>query len=410
MSWLAIGSVSALFLAFGLFGKRLDRFPLTGPMIFVAFGLIAWRTDLVTLSPDHILVHGLAEVTLVVVLFADAARIDIRRLRREHALPIRLLFAGIPLTVLLGTGAALLLLPVLSVWEAALVATILAATDAALGQAVVSSPVVPLRIRNTLNVESGLNDGLALPFVLIFASLASMGGEGASHWIRFGLMQVSLGPLAGIVVGALGALGVQTALKRKWTSAPHEGIATVATAALAVAVAEGIGGNGFIAAFVAGLTFGNLIPRRCDFVHEFAESEGQLLTLATFGLVGACVIPHALANSELAWWLYAVAALTVIRMLATSLALTGAKVRASAHLFLGWFGPRGLASILFAMIALEEVELENADVIRGVVAATVLLSVFLHGASAFPLANWFGKSATKDSPESESATTDSSMS
>ena len=362
-------------------------------MLFVAFGLVAWKTELIVLNPDHILVHSLAEVTLVVVLFADAARIDIRRLRSEHSIPIRLLFAGIPLTVLLGTGAALVILPALSIWEAALIASILAATDAALGQAVVTSEAVPLRIRNALNVESGLNDGLALPLVLVFASLASIGGEGAAHWIRFGLLQVTLGPLVGVAIGAVGALGVKAALSRGWTNAPLEGIATVATAALAVAVAESVGGNGFIAAFVAGLSFGNLLPRRCDFVHEFAESEGQLLTLATFGLVGACVIPHSLAGSELAWWLYAALALTGIRMLAAILALIGAKLRISTQLFLGWFGPRGLASVLFAMIALEGMPLENAETIRGVVAATVVLSVFAHGASAFPLATLFGRKA-----------------
>ncbi len=396
MSWLAIGLVAALFLTFGMVGRRLESTSLTGPMIFVGFGLLAWKTELITLSPDHQLVHGLAEITLVVVLFADAARIDLRRLRGEHAIPVRLLFAGIPLTVILGTAAAFVILPAMSIWEAALLASILAATDAALGQAVVSSPVVPQRIRTALNVESGLNDGMALPLVLLFASLASIGGgagESAAYWIRFGLLQVTLGPLAGIVVGAIGAIGVQQALKRKWTSGPHEGIATLATAALAVAAAELIGGNGFIAAFVAGLVFGNLLPRRCDFIHEFAESEGQLLTLATFGLVGACVIPHALAGNEPAWWIYAALALTVIRMLATSLSLIGAKLSVSTHLFLGWFGPRGLASVLFAMIALEGMDIKNGEMIRGVVAATVVLSVFLHGATASPFSNAFGRSA-----------------
>ncbi len=246
-------------LLFALLSKRLEGSIVTLPIVFVALGWLIGSGGLgiAHLDLSHGVVHVIAEVTLVLVLFADATRIDLKRLIADHNLPQRMLLVGLPLIIVLGAAAALILFPGMSWAMAFLLAAILAPTDAALGQSVVSNRIVPVRIRQALNVESGLNDGIVLPVVLIFAILAG-GGAGsasASDLAIFTLKQVALGPAAGIVVGILGALAINQASGRDWMTQPFEGIAILSIAALAFVGAELVGGNGFIGAFVGGLVF-----------------------------------------------------------------------------------------------------------------------------------------------------------
>ena len=395
-------TLSILMLAlvgFGLVTRRLDGSPLTGPFLFTLLGFVLSSAliGVVSFPIAHDGLHLLAEITLVLVLFSDASSIDLRQLRRDHNLPVRMLLIGMPLTIGLGTLAALWLFPVLSVWEAALLAAILTPTDAALGQAVVSNEVVPVRIRQALNVESGLNDGIALPFVLIFAALAG-GGEGsgsATEWSIFALMQVGLGPLMGVIVGGLGGLLVARCYARGWLADSAEGMVAVGLAFSAFGLAELVGGNGFISAFVAGLVFGNVLQKKCMFLYEFAESEGQILILLTFLMFGNTMIPHVAPHWSWVGVLFGVLALTVLRMVPVQLSLIGAGLRAPTVVFLGWFGPRGLASILFVLIIAEEAEIAHYDQILAVVVATIVLSIVLHGVTAGPAARRYGQMAQR---------------
>lgn len=381
-------------IAFCLITRRLEPTMLTGPMIFTAFGLVIGGAVLgvANLDVDHGFIHGLAEVTLILVLFSDAARIDLAAVRKDHDLPLRMLLLAMPLTIVAGLLLALALPLGLGFWEAALLAAILAPTDAALGQSVVASPRVPARIRQALNIESGLNDGIALPLVLLFASLASAfdsGGEERS-WLLFGAMQIVLGPIAGVLIGGLSARLIDRAVISGWMSVTYEGPAILGVALLAFAGAELIGGNGFIAAFVAGLVFGNQVRGRCTFLFEFAEAEGQLLTLLTFLIFGAAILPEALGHFHWPVFLYAALSLTVVRMLPIALSLVGLGLRLPTIAFLAWFGPRGLASILFALFVLGETAIPSAPTIMATVVTTVLLSILLHGLSAAPAARWYG--------------------
>ncbi len=379
---------------FGLVSKRLESTIITAPMVFAAFGLLIGEAvlGLAHLDFGHGFIHGLAEVTLILVLFSDAARIDLRQLRRDHNLPVRMLLIGMPATIILGTLVALVLPLGLTLWEAALLAAILAPTDAALGQSVVSSPLVPTRIRQALNVESGLNDGIALPLILLFAGLASAtnAGEGEQNWILFGAMQVILGPLAGIVVGGLGAWLIDRAATKGWMAESYQGPAILGVAFLAFAGSEIIGGNGFIAAFVGGMIFGNCVRKRCGSVFAFAEAEGQLLVLLTFLIFGAAILPEALGHIDWSVVLYAVLSLTVVRMAPVALALVGTGVRMPTIVFLGWFGPRGLASLLFVLFVLGEAGIAGADQILAITIVTVTFSILAHGVTAAPAARWYG--------------------
>ncbi len=389
----------ALFvLGYGLVSQRLERTIITPPMVFVMLGLVFGSGSLTALSMhiDQGLIHLLAELTLVLVLFGDAARIDLRSLRKEVGLPVRLLGIGMPLTIVLGTLVATFVLPQIGWFEAAALSAILAPTDAALGQAVVSTPSVPLRIRQALNVESGLNDGIALPVVLILAALASMSGSEshtAVEWVRFAALQVTLGPLAGFVVAWVGGLLITWSNDRQWMNSSFARLAGIALALLAFSSAEHIGGNGFIAAFVAGMTLGNTQRGKCRYLYEFLEAEGQLLVLLVFLLLGVSLAWPAIAQSDWRVIVYAVLSLTVVRIAPVMIAMLGSGLRAPSVMFLGWFGPRGLASLLFAILILEEVALPHGEFLFTVVIVTVLGSVFAHGMSAAPAAGWYGRKA-----------------
>jgi NhaP-type Na+/H+ or K+/H+ antiporter len=392
-------TVALVILLFGAISRRAERWPLTPPMFFIAAGCLVSEHGLGLLEIDlsGSVVHGLAELTLVVVLFTDASRIDLACLRREGSLPLRLLGVGLPLTILAGTLVGVALLPGFGWLEAALVAAILAPTDAALGQAVVSNPLVPVRIRQSLNVESGLNDGIALPVVLVLASLAGAteGESDVGHWLRFAALAVTLGPAVGIAVGWLGGRGLERGVAAGWVNGPFQRLSSIGLALLAFAGAELVGGNGFIAAFVAGLTLGNVARNTCESLHQFGETEGQLLTLLVFLVFGAVMVPEALAQVSPATLAYAVLSLTLVRMLPVGLSLLGSGLSAPSVGFLGWFGPRGLASILFALVVVEEGLLASGPVLEGVVMLTVLLSALLHGVTAYPLARRYGDYAAE---------------
>ncbi len=389
-----LAAVAAAIIAFGALSRRAERSVLTPPMFFVLVGWAVSEHGLgwVDLSVDSKVIRGLAEFTLVIVLFTDASRIDLSCLRREGSLPARLLGIGLPLTIAVGAAAALWVFPGVGMWEALLLAAILAPTDAALGQAVVSSPLVPVRIRQSLNVESGLNDGIALPVVLVMASLAgALAGEGdAAHWLRFAALQVSLGPLVGWAVGFGGGRIMQRGRAAGWVNQTFEQLMALGVAVLAFAGAELVGGNGFIAAFVAGLTVGNTARDVCASIHEFGEAEGQLFTLLVFLIFGGAMLPGALEYAGSAAWLYAVLSLTLVRMLPVALCLIGAGLRPASVGFLAWFGPRGLASILFVLVVVEQGRLDSGPMLQAVVVLTVLISTFAHGMTAYPLARLYG--------------------
>lgn len=397
MDLATIAAVTAIFLAYSLVSGKLSGTIVTAPMLFVAIGFAAGPGGfgVVAVNVQHEVIHLIAELTLILVLFTDAARIDLGRVRRDHNLPSRMLLIGLPLTMLFGALVAAFLFPGFSFWEAALLAALLAPTDAALGQAVVSDKIVPVRIRQTINIESGLNDGIALPVVLLLAAVASahFNASDSGQWLRFGLLQVTLGPLVGVVVGFAGARLIDTAAAKQWMGESSQGIAILALAIFAYAMAEVVGGNGFIATFVAGMVFGNAIRNACTFLFEFMETEGQLLMLLTFFIFGIALLPEGLSYATPMMFVYALLSLTVIRMLPIAISLLGAGLSPPSWLFLGWFGPRGIASILFVLLVLEEMQLPHRHELLAVTMITVALSVLFHGISAAPFAKLYGRLA-----------------
>jgi len=393
-----------LILAVGVFAyaataRRLAETPLTMPVICLALGLGLWSVGLAPQALDARL-DIVAEIALAVVLFSDAARTDARALMRAHRWPTRMLALGLPLSVGLGFVAGALLLPGWPLLEVALVAAILAPTDAALGQAVATSPLLPERVRRALVVESGLNDGLALPLVLLFATLAgaaeSEAAMGLGDFLGFMASQIGFGAAAGLGAGIAGGAALGLARARGWPQEESEGIAALAIVAFAYFAAEAAGGNAFVACFTAGLGFGGAlavtgphVPPR-GFLAEFLDGEGQVLVLAAFVLIGTSMLPQVFDRAGWEEAALVLVSLFVVRPLAIWLSLTGTDAPPRARLFLGWFGPRGLATALFALVAIEGRELSHAEDILAVAGLAVAISAVLHGASAAPAARRWG--------------------
>ena len=399
MTETALLTAALVIFVYALIAQRLSDGIVTGPMVFLAVGLGIDQADLVNLEHAENVLHILAEVTLVIVLFSDAATIDLGKLRRRIAWPERMLLGGLPLAILLGTAVGAVLLPGWPFWEVALLAAILAPTDAALGQAVVTNPAVPERIREALTVESGLNDGLALPAVLMFGCLAVGGVHDnvQSNWLVFALEQIGYGAVAGAVIGAVGAVALAFATDRKLSNDAFEGIAVLALAGLAYLVAIEIGGNGFISAFIGGLAFGAVMKGRCKFVYEFMETEGQLLVLGTFLLLGASIAPLALARVETTWIVLIVVSLFIVRPVAIWLSLWRSDAPPLAKGFMGWFGPRGLATALFALLVVGQLPgMQHGQDILSISVLVVLASALLHGITAAPGARWLSRKLPSD--------------
>ena len=401
---LILGAITFLY---ALVSAKLDNSLVTPPMVFTFAGILIALvcTHFVEEESARETLEIVAEITLVIVLFTDASRINLPLFLREHKIALRLLAIGLPLSVLVGTIIAKLIFGDFSFWEAAVVAAILAPTDAALGKAVVSSSNVPVRIRQSLNVESGLNDGVVLPMIMLFAALASVNsGDGEpTNWLVYWLLQVTLGPLVGMVVGFGGGYLLSIASKRNLIHPNFLRLSGVALAVVAWAGALQIGGNGFIAAFVAGMGMSCFAGKIGESLRDFGEAEGQLLALATFLLFGMVALIPAIELATVETFVYAILCLTVIRMLPVALAVTGMGLQLSTVLFLGWFGPRGLASLLFGLLVVRQFELPHAEHILTVTVLTVLMSMVAHGISAIPGANWYAgrlkQKTTEDCPE-----------
>jgi len=379
---------------FTLVSKRIEKTILTAPMIFTLAGIGVYLA-LPNLAEREIHDENIlliAELTLALLLFTDATHIDLRKLLKETTLPLRLLGIGMPLTILAGTIAAVLCFRGLSIWEAALLAVILAPTDAGLGQVVVKSRLVPDSIRQALGVEAGLNDGLSMPFFSLFIALALAADSlWSGTWLIYTAEQIGFGLLAGILVGWVGGWLLGEAGKRDWIDEPLQQLGLLALALACYGSARLVGGNGFIAAFVGGL----MVKRGFEDAHfhmaDFSEAWGQLLNFTVFfifGMISARVIPA----RESVMFLYAALSLTIVRMLPVGIAMAGTRLKAASVLFLGWFGPRGLASIVLGLIFLErEAHLDYQATIARAVATTVLVSIFAHGLTALPGMKWYAR-------------------
>src|SRR4051794_33292443 len=412
MGW-PVALVALALLGVAAVSRRLSGSPVTPTMVFVAFGLLVGpkALDRIDVPSTSAAVRTLAEATLALVLFVDSSRIDLRHLRRGADVPVRLLGIGLPLTIASGSAIAAIVFGQLSAEEAVVLGVALAPTDAALGQAVVIDPRVPERIRQGLNVESGLNDGICVPLLFLAVAAADVHADitEGHRAITIVAEEIGYGLLAGAAAGALIGLIVVQAGRRDLIEGPWRQVIPAAGAALAYGAATGLGGSGFIAAFVAGGAFRIVLGRDPEELNRFTEEVANVLSGITFVLFGVVLLGPVLADLSGRTALYAVLSLTLARMAPVAVAMLRSHARATTVGFLGWFGPRGLASIVFAAIVIEESRLPHEQLIARAIYLTVGLSVLAHGLSAAPLAGrygrWYARHRQTDRPPMESAPT-----
>jgi NhaP-type Na+/H+ or K+/H+ antiporter len=379
---------------------RLQRAWLSEPLLATGLGLVAGLTIIDPFELESPVVLTVLELTLALVLFSDAARIDVARLRDGFSWPLQMLSIGLPLAMVLGTVFAGWYLSI-PLGVALLLGVILAPTDAALAEPVLESELVPLRVRQTLNVESGLNDGLALPALLIAIGLIDMEtGGGVGDSILLVARQLLIGIVGGIVLGWLGAQLISRGTRAGWMNPLHQKIAAVALALTGFSAVQLLGGSGFVATFIAGGLMSHLIEPRAEYLYDFAEAEGHSLVLVAFLLFGTGQAAELLIRGvPVEAVVVGLVSLFLVRPLAIAISLLGQKLNTRTVVFLGWFGPRGLATIVFVLVAAEELGMVDPFIVD-IVTFTVLLSILLHGVSAVPMSRWLARlDMTEDMPE-----------
>jgi sodium/hydrogen antiporter len=383
--------IAGCVLVWGMVSARMERWNISAPMFFVLAGLALANgpTGIAEVGLGGPGLRDIAELTLAVVLFGDAAQVRARDLGHDAGPPTRLLLIGLPLTMVLGTLAARWLLPDLSWWVCAVIGTAVAPTDAALGATIVEDERVPARVRRVLNVESGLNDGIATPFVKM-ALVAAVAGTALEMESEGGaLRELVVGAVGGALVGLVGGWLLAQARTRGWGSATTHSSAVAALAVGAFAALDQLGGNGFIAAFVAGLAYGAITRRAPDAALHFTHHVGGVLSMLVWFLFGAVMLPVL----QYAGWreaVFALLALTVVRMVPVALALLGVGFDRFTVVVIGWFGPRGLASVVFALLAVDALSSAQGLRVVAAITATVVGSVVLHGATAAPVSSRYG--------------------
>ena len=395
MGTTAILLITVVLFLWGVLSGRLERADLTAPIVFVAVGGLFAATGLVDAPSLAQTLKPLVELTLVWVLFSDAAGVAFGQMREDSGRIARLLGVGLPLTVVAGWALALWLFPSQGVWLTLLVAAALAPTDAALGLPVVMNAAVPLRVRRLITVESGLNDGIVTPVVLFaLAAAVSVEERESAPGLPEALAELGIGIVVGVGVGLAGGFALRWSRRRGWAADEFVGIAVLALALVTYTASLAIHGNGFVAAFCGGLAFGAAAGRRAPAELVFLEQASSLVSMLVWFAFGALAIPIVLVRADLLVVAYAILSLTLVRMVPVALACWGAGLDRKTVLFVGWFGPRGLASLVFALLALEDLG-PAADDVVAIIGVTVLLSVVAHGLSAGPLAARYGKAMTE---------------
>jgi NhaP-type Na+/H+ or K+/H+ antiporter len=384
---------------------KIEKSTISGPILFLAFGLICgpFGLGILNFEIENIEMRVIADMTLALILFIDAANADLKVLRSNLTLPGRMLLIGMPLVIVLGVITGWYLFPGVSIFELCILATMLAATDAALGKGVITNQAVPARIREGLNAESGLNDGLAVPILFVFIALAAGTGDeqgGTSMALSLVARELGIGVVVGLVLTLLGVKFVNWCYRLEMISEVWKQILVVALALGCFATAQSLHGSGYIAAFVGGLLFGRLAGDRTHSLVFAAEGIGELLALMTWVVFGAAVVGQAWAGMTWPIVVYSLLSLTVIRVLPMVVSLAGTGENLESKLFMGWFGPRGLASIVF-LIIVSGYSLPGHSTLVHTVVCTVTLCVLAHGLTANVWANGLGARSPKTS-EAES--------
>lgn len=384
--------LTLLVLAYAVVSGLVVRWYVAPALIFIAAGLLLGPSGfgILEIAPDTDTFTIVAQLALTVILFNQAAELDLRTVLRRGHESFRLILIGIPLTIGLGTVTALLVLPVMPVWEAVCLAAIVAPLEVTLIEALLEDRRIPERVRHALAVESGCYDGFALAALFAALALASNRSEAApSGWGWFLIRAELLSLGAGALVGVIGGLLITRSFQRGWIGDTWAQLATVAVALLCFQVGEMFHGSGFVAAFAGGLASAVVAQRTGTHVpRQVSDAAGHLLELLVFAMFGAAAVVMGWRDADWRVVVFAVVAVFVVRVIAVWIALLRTDVPTRSRLFLGWFGPRGIGTLVLGLLVVKEGAIEQTDLITQTVVVSVTLSLVVHSLTA-PLGIWW---------------------
>jgi sodium/hydrogen antiporter len=403
----ALGLVAGVLVVSALAAGLVERAPLSFPMLFLGLGFVVGDhgLELISVGLDSRVLEVVAVVTLSLVLFLDAVNLELTELRRDWLTPFLVLGPATVLVAGLLAGAGMLLLE-LPVILAALLGTILASTDPVVLRDVLRDPRIPRSVRRTLSVEAGTNDIVVLPILLVLIAIAHADLGGPTQWLAFLGRLLALGPAAGFAVGAAGAWGMGKVDERFHIRREYQSLYGIGLVLGAFVTGEAAGGDGFLAAFAAGLAVTAFNQTLCDCFLEFGQVIAETTMMVAFVLFGA-VLSTLLGDVPLpATLTLAALAIFIIRPLVVGsvLWLGRAGLSRYARQFIGWFGPRGLASLLFALLVVTE-GVPGGEQLFALIGVVVLVSVVAHGVTATPFSHWYARRASQETLAEERAGT-----
>jgi NhaP-type Na+/H+ or K+/H+ antiporter len=394
--------LTVLVLCYAVVSGLVKRWYLAPALIFVLFGIILgpFGLGVIDIGTDTASFTVVAQLALTVILFNQAVQLDLSTVFRRREVTFRLLVIGIPLALTLGTVTAVLVLPVMPLWEAVCLSAIVAPTEVALIDALLEDKRVPERIRHALSTESGFYDGFALAAMLAALALASEQSDpDASRWTLFLVRTEVVSVVVGLAIGAIGGLVIARSQKREWMSDTWAQLATLAVALVCFQVGEGLHGSGFVAAFAGGLAFAFMAKRiGVPPDTQVSDAAGQLLELMVFAMFGSYAVVVGWRDAGWRVVLFAVLALFAVRMIGVGVALIRSDLPARNRLFIGWFGPRGIGTLVLGLLVVERGQIEQESLITQVVVVTVTLSLVVHSLTAWPGIKWLAARKPADAP------------
>ena len=386
------GLIGAIVIVSGLVAGLVDRGPISFPIIFLGLGLGLGAAGVLEVDVHDPLLEAVAALTLALVLFLDAFNLEGGGSRKDWLVPALVLGPGTAIVIGVVAGAGVLLLD-LSPISALLLGAVLSSTDAVVLRDVVRDDRVPRPVRRILSVEAGTNDIIVLPLLLGLMAIA--GGDaagGAGDWALFGVRIFILGPAVGAAVGAIGAWLMTRADARYSVRREYQALYGVGLVLSSYAAAVALGGDGFLAAFFAGLAITALDQTLCDCFLEFGDAAAEMSMLLAFVLFGALLSSELSSVPLLSGLALAAVVILIARPLAIGLVLSlrRAALSRAARAFIAWFGPRGLNSLLFALLV-ATADVPGGDFLLAVTGLVVVASVVVHGSTATPLSAWYGR-------------------